>query len=295
MTQRKQYCSNCNKYGHQNKNCPEPIISAGIICFKTDNIKISYNDKFININNFNYQNLSNIDKIKFYKDKIKFLLVQRKHSLNYINFMRGKYDINDLTRLSEIFSYMSKEEINNIYNNNFEYLWTELWEHTARKKIYLKEYNNSMIKFNKIKNDGHLEILYNKSSEYNSAEWEFPKGRKNINESNFECALREFNEETGINKDDIVFLNCSDSIHDNFIGTNNLSYKHIFYIGMTKQNSEYEEIKSKNEIKQIKWCTWDECLKLFRPYHTSRVNILNKVFLYIINLYEEQVKENILL
>ena len=31
MNKKKQYCSNCNKYGHISKNCPEPITSAGVL------------------------------------------------------------------------------------------------------------------------------------------------------------------------------------------------------------------------------------------------------------------------
>ena len=37
--------------------------------------------------------------IKFFKDKIKFLLIRRKHSLNYIEFIRGRYDKNNLKNL----------------------------------------------------------------------------------------------------------------------------------------------------------------------------------------------------
>ena len=40
MSKKKQYCSNCNKYGHSNKECNEPITSAGIICLDVhDNFK----------------------------------------------------------------------------------------------------------------------------------------------------------------------------------------------------------------------------------------------------------------
>ena len=81
MSKRKQYCSNCNKYGHSNKECNEPITSAGIICINVynnlaknlleNNIETSADD----IGLFNYQSLFNINKIKKYKNKVKFLLV----------------------------------------------------------------------------------------------------------------------------------------------------------------------------------------------------------------------------
>lgn len=303
MSRKKQYCSNCNKYGHSNKECNEPITSAGIICINIrDNLGQSFLDNSIDttsedIGFFNYQRLSNINKIKKYKDKINFLLVQRKHSLNYINFIRGIYNENDYNQIERIFSLMSNDEIKNIKKNNFDYLWNSLWEKTAKKKVYQKEFNNSKEKFIKIKENGYIDKLAIIGSEYDSPEWEFPKGRKNINESNYECAIREFNEETGINNDSYIMLDNINSIHDNFIGTNNTNYKHIFYISLIKNSDiKNNNIKSKNEINKIKFCNWAEAMSLFRPYHTNKINILNKVFLFFINLCEDNnltVNDNI--
>ena len=296
MSKKKQYCSNCNKYGHTNKECNEPITSAGVICLCLDNNIKSYflNNDIDNISNdiniYNYQRLSNINKIKLYKNKMKFLLVQRKHSLNYINFIRGIYDENDYTQLEKTFSLMSNDEINQINDNDFDYLWNNLWNKTAKKKIYQKEYNESKIKFNKISELGYISQLHSRGSEYNTPEWEFPKGRKNINESNYECAIREFYEETGIEKENYEIINGINSIHDDFTGTNNMKYKHIFYIGFLKNKDilyNDMDIGSKNEIKESRWCSWDEALRLFRPYYNNKINMLNKLFLFFINLSEE--------
>lgn len=288
---RKQYCSNCNKYGHNNKNCPDPITSTGIICFqvtdhnnnlKETQLSIKSND----IHNYNYQRLSNIKKIKKHKDNIKFLLVRRKHSLNYINFIRGQYDENDYDELSKIFSLMSNDEINKINSESFDKLWNNLWDKTAKKKIFQKEYNESNNKFEHIKNMNYISRLKKIGSVYNYPEWEFPKGRKNVNETNYDCAIREFEEETGIKKDDYNIFYNLDSIHDNFIGTNGLKYKHIFYLASLKKEGS-DIIKSKNEIEEIRWCTWDEALLILRPYHDSKITILNNLFLFIINLLED--------
>ena len=297
MSKKKQYCSNCNKYGHSNKECNEPITSAGIICLDLhDNLKndMLKNDVDIISNDiglFNYQRLSNINKIKKYKDKIRFLLVQRKHSLNYINFIRGIYDENDYIQLERIFSLMSNYEIKKIKNNDFDYLWDNLWEKTAKKKIYQKEYNESKNKFIKIKNLGYIEKLFKIGSDYDTPEWEFPKGRKNINESNYDCAVREFYEETGIDKENYIILDNVNSIHDDFVGTNNMNYKHIFYLSIIKNNDIVNyynlNIKSKNEIGKVQWYTWTEALRVFRPYYINKVDILNKIFLFFINLSED--------
>jgi len=292
---KKIYCSNCNKYGHSNKQCNEPIISVGIICISLDiskNTNQITNKELDNITNFNYSRLSNLNKIQFYKNKIKFLLVQRKHSLNYINFIRGLYNETDYEQLKEIFSYMSKEEINKIYKYDFSYLWSELWNKTANKKIYQKEYYDSMNKFNYLKDNNLIKKLYKIGSIYDSPEWEIPKGKKNYNETNLECAMREFNEETGINNDQYSIFKNIYTLHDNFIGTDSNNYRHVYYIGLYNNyenidNININNIKSKDEISQVKWCTWDEAISLIRPYHQNRINIINKVFLLMINLNEE--------
>ena len=36
MSNKKNYCTNCGKFGHINKTCKEPITSLGILCFKLD-------------------------------------------------------------------------------------------------------------------------------------------------------------------------------------------------------------------------------------------------------------------
>lgn len=283
---RRLYCSNCNKYGHNNKACSEPIISVGIICINTN--QQEYNNLNVNdIENFNYCRLSNINKIKYYKDKIKFLLIQRKHSLNYIHFIRGLYDEYDFNQLKKMFGYMSKSEIEYIKNNNFDTIWNNLWKKTAKKKIYLKEYKLSQNKFQIITDNGYLTKLHNIGSIYDYPEWEIPKGRKNNNESNINCAIREFYEETGIAPNEYDIKHNITSIHDDFIGTDGNKYKHIFYIGVYKNEINNRIFNNNNEIKETRWCSWDEAITLIRPYHKNKINIINELFLLMINLNEE--------
>ena len=67
MNSNKHICLNCGKNGHMLKSCTDPISSYGIICFKLENININnktienfFYNKFLDINEFNYQNLDNI-------------------------------------------------------------------------------------------------------------------------------------------------------------------------------------------------------------------------------------------
>ena len=60
-------------------------------------------------------------------------------------------------------------------------------------------------------------------------EWEFPKGRKNENEFDFNCAIREFKEETNI---ELSNINTSSRtmLKESYIGLNKLNYRNVFYI-----------------------------------------------------------------
>ena len=49
-------------------------------------------------------------------------------------------------------------------------------------------------------------IECNQYTSWDEPEWGFPKGRRNFNETDLNCALREFNEETGINMKSIKLL-----------------------------------------------------------------------------------------
>ena len=52
-----------------------------------------------------------------------------------------------------------------------------------------------------------IDILINKSTtNWIETEWEFPKGRRNFQEKDLTCALREFEEETGCNKNSLKII-----------------------------------------------------------------------------------------
>jgi hypothetical protein len=284
-------CSNCGKTNHSIKSCDEPITSVGIVCFKLNqslyNIFIQ-NLQYISYYDMNNIVLDNINKFNKYNDNIEFLLVKRRNSLNYIDFIRGKYDIVNKEHIINMCSYMSKDEIKLIQTKDFTYLWNNLWLKNANKKKYLEEMNLSKIKFN------HLKItnFFNKiNSIYETTEWEIPKGKKKQNETNLNCAIREFKEETTINNTDYTILNCLDPIHDLFIGTNSKPYRHIFYNSIIRPDIDDIEY-SNNEIDMVQWCKWSELNDYIRPYNSSKINILTSIFLFIINICEDNQFKN---
>ena len=298
---KKLFCINCNNYGHKLKECLKPIYSYGIICIKIDSsiLKSPYIinncllNKTIDIDDYNFSNISNLSKIDKYKDKIKFLLVRRKFSFSFIEFIRGKYDDN-VKNISKLLNLMSKEEINMIIENEFDILWCNVWQKTALDKSFCKEYQISKIKFNNIKTNHDIYDLVDITKLYLSPEWGFPKGRKDKNEKKIDCAMREFEEETGISKDNYIILDKINTVDEIVVGTQ-FKYKLVYYLGLsfTENELELSTEQQQIEIGDLRWFTYDEVIPIIRDYYNEKILLIHKVYFIIINLLENiQEKSN---
>ena len=274
---RKIYCCNCGKLGHVLKNCLEPIISLGIILYHKDE----------------------------QPNNVKFLMIRRKFSLGFMDFIMGKYNIHNLDYLNRIFNEMTIEEKVKILNLTFEKLWFTIdyncvdfssptLSDELRRKIDL-DYNTSKRKFYLIKN-GFInknneyvnlnEIIHKSRHNWLEQEWEFPKGKRKMNESNLDAAIREFTEETEYSVDNIDIILSDYQLIEKYYGSNNKKYKHIYYIAKANTFVDYENyVMSENqdiEISCIKWMTYEEAMASIRPYQIEKKMILNKVIYMLI-------------
>ena len=296
MNIKKIFCINCNKYGHNLKECIEPIYSYGIICMKIDDniiqspiiIEKFLINKIIDIDKYNLLNLSNLSKIDFYKDKIKFLLIQRKHSYSYVEFIRGKYEKNNFESLHKLLKLMSPDEIEKIINNDFKILWNDLWQKTCNHKSFQKEFEISQQKFKHIKQNYNILDFLNLKTLYDTPEWGFPKGRRDKNEKHLDCALREFKEETGLDSDNYIVLNRLNTIQETTVGLENSVFKLVYYIGLSFNENKLEMLSEhqKYEIGDIKWLTYEEIIPKIRDYYDDKIKIIHKIFFMIINIIE---------
>jgi ADP-ribose pyrophosphatase YjhB (NUDIX family) len=302
MNSQKILCLNCGKSGHQFKTCKEPVISYGIVCFNIDsNLNISnksienyFYNKFVDIEEFNYSNLNNINLIPHFYDKLKILMVRRKNSMNFIEFLRGKYDPSDKEHLSKLFKLMTRDENIKILNSNFEFLWNELWKETAKSKIYQKEYNLSKLKFEELNKNNFYDLLNdNNLSTYTEAEWGFPKGRRNSHEKNIMCAIREFNEETSLGLENLHILERLSCAEEEYIGTNGIKYKHVYYLASSNVELELS-INNDNQIYEIGdmgWFTIPDAIEKLRSYNDIKIKMIHKIYFFLINLIVD-IKNN---
>lgn len=248
------YCSNCGKPGHIYKKCNDAIISIGII---------------------SYKNVEN---------DIKFLLVRRKYTLGYIEFIRGRYSLKCDDTIKILFEQMTNEEIDKIKKKDFNLLWFEIWKDDNLLKKYKNEYEISKTKFLTLLNAKifNLDFFIEKYKPlWKTAEWGFPKGRRNFKETNMQTAIREFYEETGYKTNDYILQKNAKNIYELFHGTNGILYKHIYFLAEMITNNE-PKLNISPEIGDIGWFSYDETMKLIRPYQVSKRKIITKIYNYLL-------------
>ena len=269
------YCANCGREGHVYRRCTDPITSLGIILFR------------------------------IIKDVPQYLLICRKDTLGYVEFMRGKYNIENYKYIYSIFEIMTRKERIGLIENDFDTLWNKLWMNKNLSN-YHNEYENSKKKFNILKKGVSVEenkfidlnILNNEVKiNYEKPEWGFPKGRRNQREGDLECANREFKEETLINENEYKIIHDLSPSTEIFLGTNNIRYKHVYYVAESTNFREIEVDKSNfqqvSEISDIKWLTFEEAYNSIRIYNKEKRDLLKKLndqILSLKNLKKQKIK-----
>jgi 8-oxo-dGTP pyrophosphatase MutT (NUDIX family) len=274
-----QYCNNCGKYGHLFSSCVVPITSLGIIaCRKKSSVMVSELDENIIDGTVNAKQVSN--------NQFEYLMIQRIDSFGYIEFMRGKYSIHNYSYLRNIIDEMTIQEKQNILTKPFDELWVSLWGEYSGLQ-YRGEQQLSKHKYLQLKTginfDGenyNLEsLIASSTTQWETAEWGFPKGRRNHQEKDLDCAFREFTEETGYSKECLKQIFNVLPYEEIFIGSNVKCYKNKYFLCYMNSNSELSHSHGyqTSEVKNMKWLSYDECMKIIRPYNTEKKNMLTSI------------------
>jgi hypothetical protein len=245
------FCNNCGKNGHIFQNCKKPIISSGIISFT------------------------------YFEDELKYLLICRKDSLGFVDFIRGKYNLNNYNHISKLIDEMTNNEKNLLLTKKFEELWYYLWGNFVGNQ-YRGEKKISKEKFNKLKEGFSTEyslqqLIENSETSWEDPEWGFPKGRRNNCENDISCAIREYIEETGHTKSCFEIIQNILPYEEIFTGSNFKSYKHKYYLAYVKNNKVNNNNYQKSEVSKIRWCTFEEIIQLIRPYSLEKIKIIENV------------------
>jgi 8-oxo-dGTP pyrophosphatase MutT (NUDIX family) len=248
-----QYCNNCGKYWHTYKYCKLPITSYGII----------------NIN---------------LKEQ-KYLMICRKYSLGFVEFMRGRYIVNNIQYLRNIIDEMTEHEKEMLSTLDFDTIWKILWGSSSNDIRYKQEERTTKEKMNQLiegvmyNNECYTlkRLISESKTQWIEPEWGFPKGRRNYKESDINCALREYQEETGLDKTNIKILYNVAPYNEIFTGSNYKSYKHTYFIGINQDDEMNCSNFQKIEVSAMKWVTLEEAIQLIRPYNHEKIELIYRI------------------
>ena len=71
-------------------------------------------------------------------DSIEYLMVQRKDSLSYVEFIRGKYNLQNRTYLLRLLANMTRGERESLRSTDFDKLWHGFWQ-SDHSRSFMKE------------------------------------------------------------------------------------------------------------------------------------------------------------
>lgn len=243
------YCNNCGGKGHIFRTCKDPVLSCGILLIDKPTLPVS-------------------------SDQSRILMIRRKDSMSFAEFMRGKYDPQDIDYVSTLVKNMTLKEQASVASDSFESLWRQMWGDDRMTSDYVQ----SRERFHQL---DRMSLMRKNISEYTEPEWGFPKGRRMRGESDLACALREFDEETNIPRDSFVVLK-NMILTETFMGLNNVQYKHVYFVALLKQ-PDLVNVGQKltpvqrREISGIGWKTFQEAESLVRPHHVERKGMLEQL------------------
>jgi ADP-ribose pyrophosphatase YjhB (NUDIX family) len=268
------FCNNCGKVGHLFHQCKMPIISIGIIAFRK---MPSTMDEKLDMSNSNNNSISNNNS------NLEYLLIRRKHSLGFVDFMRGKYQMNNKEYILSLINKMNMEERKKIIEQEFDELWDYLWgenvgiQYRSEEKISQEKYNTLKSGvFNKVQYD--MKSLVEECNEiYEESEWGFPKGRRNYQEKDLTCALREFEEETGYSRNDITIVQNLMPLEEIYTGSNFKSYKHKYFLAYIESDIRPTKSFQKTEVSKVEWKSFDNCMSSIRKYNLEKFDLLERV------------------
>jgi 8-oxo-dGTP pyrophosphatase MutT (NUDIX family) len=271
-------CTNCSEAGHTAKRCQSPTTSYGIILFRYNKehnqSAVLHSDK---------TSTTGLEGANF-----EYLLIQRKDSISFIEVIRGKYSLTDYEYIKKTMAGMTAIERERILKESYDELWENLWgpcKDGINNYRHEKEQGRQKLDALRSGTPSLESILKECGTPFQTPEWGFPKGRKNVNETQQTCALRETWEETNIKPAQIVIINNMDPITEIFTGSNNIQYCHKYYIGYTVHGIGEETVEAasktnehiKREVGDIRWCSLDAALSLIRKENPEKRDVLLRV------------------
>jgi 8-oxo-dGTP pyrophosphatase MutT (NUDIX family) len=202
-----------------------------------------------------------------------FLLINRKDSMPFCDIVRRRYPITDPLHLQRLVNAMTNQEKQRLMSETHEQLWQDMWG-TIRGGLG-SECGTAARCFNQLHSSGMLKkALEESTTSWEETEWEFPKGRKSYQERDQMCALREFEEETGVSSSKLQLVSNVVPIEETYTGTNGKAYRHRYYLGGIGDPDVDLSQYQRSEVRKARWLTYEEAMGKIRDYHVEKRRVL---------------------
>jgi len=272
----KNFCTNCGGNGHVFRQCIAPVTSYGVIMVRS-------------ANPFNLEEClvsSSAAVTGMEQEALQFLLIQRRDSLGFIELIRGRYKATDVDYIRLHLGGITKDEQQRYRDGPFDVLWNSMWG-LNHSHLYKNEFETAMAKWELIHKgvtdaNGKLwtvdDLIASAEPAKDTPEWGFPKGRRDAQESDYICAMREMEEETGVKEREVVAIQNIEPLIESFFGSNHVNYCHKYFIVWVppsvniKFNSENDHMR--REIGDIQWLSLDQALARIRPENIEKKEVL---------------------
>ena len=284
MYTKKQLCTNCGQVGHLFRACLAPVTSYGMILFR---VKGAWNQAQVLL-----QNPTSLNGLDNYQPNIEYLLIQRRDSLGFVDLMRGKYKLQEVDYICKQLLGTTRAERERLLTVPFDELWSELWGITTEMQgqSYKSEKEFSRMKMETLR-VGYIHeatgetvslasLIAKTPCMWSTPEWGFPKGRRDFRESDFQCAIREVKEETGLTEADICPIRNLHPIQESFFGSNNIHYCHKYFVAYVPSQEGISMDRTNEhmsrEVGNIGWFSLEGALSMIRPENVEKREILLK-------------------
>jgi len=252
-------CVNCGIVGHTFRDCREAVMSFGVCAVK-------------------FTDISGVIP--------RYLLIRRRDSLSYVEFMRGKYKLDNAPYIQLLINGMTVEERSRLHAQSFDKLWDTLWNNQNTRQ-YRNEYETAKRIFEALKNTGDVygkilsSFIEAATTTWSEPEWGFPKGRRSLHENKLHCAIREFTEETGIAERCLKLIPDEAELIEEYSGTNGIRYRQIYYLGGCAPGTDaatqpFNRIMNR-EVGNIGWFTFDEAFAKIRDTNPEKRTLLTRL------------------
>ena len=198
----------------------------------------------------------------------KFLIYQRRDTYDYIDLLRGLWS--NEYRLREMCCSLTPEEKDRIRRYNFRELWDDLWI-VHGSHIHTEGYERAYRKFETSRSTILASINLEVSVSPPYPPWGFPKGKRNSHEKEFDCAVREFIEETNLDLHDMAVIP-GKTFQESHRGSNGKYYSTQYFLAEVPSELPIQKFRTPEgcirkwavspESADLRWVSADDCFDL---------------------------------